>query len=75
MTTMSNEKDDENRLAAENSATAVQAMNPVQSQPAEKLVPKAVAQAAPLKQKVAIRDLKFYYGDSLALMSISLPLY
>jgi phosphate transport system ATP-binding protein len=28
-----------------------------------------------LKPKVSIRDLKFYYGDSLALKSVSLPLY
>jgi phosphate transport system ATP-binding protein len=28
-----------------------------------------------LKPKVLIRDLKFYYGDSLALKSVSLPLY
>jgi phosphate transport system ATP-binding protein len=28
-----------------------------------------------LKPKVSIRDLKFYYGDSLALKSICLPLY
>jgi phosphate transport system ATP-binding protein len=28
-----------------------------------------------LKPKVSIRDLKFYYGDSLALKGISLPLY
>ncbi len=28
-----------------------------------------------LNPKVAIRDLKFYYGDSLALKSISVPLY
>ena len=28
-----------------------------------------------LKQKVRVRDLKFYYGDSLALKSISVPLY
>jgi phosphate transport system ATP-binding protein len=28
-----------------------------------------------LKPKVSIRDLNFYYGDSLALKSISLPLY
>jgi phosphate transport system ATP-binding protein len=28
-----------------------------------------------LEPKVSIRDLKFYYGDSLALKSISLPLY
>jgi phosphate transport system ATP-binding protein len=27
-----------------------------------------------LEQKVSVRDLKFYYGDSLALKSISLPL-
>jgi phosphate transport system ATP-binding protein len=75
MTTMSNEPDDRNRQAAENSATAVQAMNPVQSQPPEKPVPQAAAQAAPLKQKVTVRDLDFYYGSSLALKSISLPLY
>jgi phosphate transport system ATP-binding protein len=75
MTTKSNEPDDGNRPAAENSATAVQAMHSVQGQSAEKPVSQVVAQAAPLKQKVAIRDLKFYYGDSLALKSISLPLY
>lgn len=28
-----------------------------------------------LKPKISIRDLKFYYGDSLALKSISVPLY
>jgi phosphate transport system ATP-binding protein len=28
-----------------------------------------------LKPKVSVRDLKFYYGDSLALKSISVPLY
>jgi phosphate transport system ATP-binding protein len=75
MTTMSNEKDDGNRPAAEISATAVQAMHPVQSQSAEKPVSQVVTQAAPLRQKIVIRDLKFYYGDSLALKSISLPLY
>jgi phosphate transport system ATP-binding protein len=53
----------------------VQAVNPVQSQPAEKPVSQAVAKAAPPKQKVIVRDLKFYYGESLALNNISLPLY
>ncbi|MGH6811249.1 MAG: phosphate ABC transporter ATP-binding protein PstB [Methylocella sp.] len=72
---MSNEPDDRNRQAAENSATAVQALNSVQRQPAEKPVPQSVAQATPLKQKVTVRDLDFYYGSSLALKSISLPLY
>jgi phosphate transport system ATP-binding protein len=75
MTTMSNEHDDTNKPAAENSATAVQAVNPIQSQPAERPVSQAVAKAAPLKQKVIVRDLKFYYGESLALNNISLPLY
>ena len=28
-----------------------------------------------LKPKISIRDLKFYYGDSLALKSVSVPLY
>ncbi|MGH6852812.1 MAG: ATP-binding cassette domain-containing protein, partial [Methylocella sp.] len=50
-------------------------MNPGQTQPAEKPVPQAVAEAAPLEQKVSIRDLKFYYGGSLALKSVSVPLY
>ncbi|HEX3493749.1 MAG TPA: phosphate ABC transporter ATP-binding protein PstB [Methylocella sp.] len=75
MTTKSNEHDDTNKPAAENSVTAVQAVNPVQSQPAETPVSQAVAKAAPLKQKVIVRDLKFYYGESLALNNISLPLY
>ncbi|PNG25592.1 phosphate ABC transporter ATP-binding protein PstB [Methylocella silvestris] len=30
---------------------------------------------ANLRQKVSIRDLNFYYGDNLALKSVSLPLY
>jgi phosphate transport system ATP-binding protein len=72
---MSNEPDDGNRQATENSAAAVQATNVLESQPVEKPLPQVVAQAAPLKQKVSIRDLKFYYGDSLALKNISLPLY
>jgi phosphate transport system ATP-binding protein len=76
MTTTSNEPDDGNRQASENSATAVQAMNSVQSQPVENPLPQAVAhQPALLKPKVSIRDLKFYYGDSLALKNISLFLY
>ncbi|MGH6823859.1 MAG: phosphate ABC transporter ATP-binding protein PstB, partial [Methylocella sp.] len=75
MTTTTNEPDDGNTQALENSATAVQALNPQQSQPVEKPLPPAVAQPAPLKPKVSIRGLKFYYGDSLALKSISLPLY
>ncbi len=75
MTTTSNEPDDGNRPAAENSAMAVQAVKPVLSQPPEKPVPRAVAQPAPLKPKVVIRDLKFYYGNSLALKSVSVPLY
>src|ERR1700686_2813888 len=28
-----------------------------------------------LPQKISVRNLKFYYGDSLALKSVSLPLY
>jgi phosphate transport system ATP-binding protein len=28
-----------------------------------------------LRQKIAVRDLKFYYGDNLALKGINLPLY
>ncbi|MGH6849008.1 MAG: phosphate ABC transporter ATP-binding protein PstB [Methylocella sp.] len=75
MTTTSDEPDDGNRPAAANSATAVWAINPVQIQPAENPVPQAVAEAAPLEQKVSIRDLKFYYGGSLALKNISVPLY
>ena len=75
MTTTSNQQDDANGHAAENPATAVQATDHVQSQSAEKPILQAVIQPAPLKQKVAVRDLNFYYGDSLALKSISLPLY
>jgi phosphate transport system ATP-binding protein len=69
------EEDDGNEHAAENSATGAQAVDLVQSQPAEKPVLQAVVQPAPLKQKVTVRDLKFYYGDSLALKGISVPLY
>jgi phosphate transport system ATP-binding protein len=69
------EEDDGNEHAAENSATGAQAVDLVQSQPAEKPVLQAVVQPAPLEQKVTVRDLKFYYGDSLALKGISVPLY
>ncbi|MGH6837685.1 MAG: phosphate ABC transporter ATP-binding protein PstB [Methylocella sp.] len=69
------EKDDGNEHAADNPATAVQAADDVRSQSAEKPILQAVIQPAPLKQKVAVRDLKFYYGDSLALKSISVPLF
>lgn len=31
--------------------------------------------ASTLEPKVSVRDLKFYYGDSLALKSVSVPLY
>lgn len=31
--------------------------------------------AAPMKERLSVRNLKFYYGDSLALKSINLPLY
>jgi phosphate transport system ATP-binding protein len=45
---------------------------------AAKPEPRAMASAkavANLPQKVTVRDLKFYYGNSLALKNISLPLY
>lgn len=31
--------------------------------------------AAPMQERLSVRNLKFYYGDSLALKSINLPLY
>ena len=37
--------------------------------------PAVAGKLSHLEQKVTIRDLKFYYGDSLALKNISLPLY
>jgi phosphate transport system ATP-binding protein len=37
--------------------------------------PSAKAAAANLPQKISVRDLRFYYGESLALKSIDLPLY
>jgi phosphate transport system ATP-binding protein len=35
----------------------------------------AALAGAPKTEKITVRDLRFYYGDSLALKSISLPLY
>ena len=35
----------------------------------------AALAGAPKVEKITVRDLRFYYGDSLALKSISLPLY
>ena len=40
-----------------------------------KLAPEAVVKPAPLKQKVVVRNLDFYYGASRALDSVSLPIY
>ena len=34
-----------------------------------------LANAAASPQKITVRDLRFYYGDALALKSVSLPLY
>jgi phosphate transport system ATP-binding protein len=48
--------------------------NLAQSRLAEEVEAAAGAKVSNLEQKVSIRDLKFYYGDSLALKSISLPL-
>ncbi|MGH6841323.1 MAG: ATP-binding cassette domain-containing protein, partial [Methylocella sp.] len=75
MTTANGQQEDANGHAAENPATAMQTADHVRSQSAGKQIPQAVTQPAPLKQKVAVRDLKFYYGDSLALKGISVPLY
>jgi phosphate transport system ATP-binding protein len=37
--------------------------------------PSAKAATANLPQKISVRNLRFYYGDSIALKSIDLPLY
>jgi phosphate transport system ATP-binding protein len=54
-------------------------MNDVQNLTQGRVAGEALTASAPtvsnFKPKVSIRDLKFYYGDSLALNSISLPLY
>jgi phosphate transport system ATP-binding protein len=49
--------------------------NLTQGQVAEEAGPAGAPTVSNLKPKVSIRDLKFYYGDSLALKSISVPLY
>ena len=48
--------------------------NLAQGQVAEKAGTVPGVEVSNLEQKVSVRDLKFYYGDSLALKSISLPL-
>ncbi len=54
-------------------------MNDVQNLTQERVAEEAGKAGAPsvsnLEPKVRVRDLKFYYGDSLALKSISVPLY
>ena len=52
-----------------------EAPNLTQGQVAEDAGPAGAPTVSNLKPKVSVRDLKFYYGDSLALKSISLPLY
>ena len=42
--------------------------------PSPVMVPEGAAAIANLKEKIAIRDLSFYYGDSLALKGINLSL-
>ena len=49
--------------------------NLAQGRVAEEAGTMAGVEVSNLEQKVSIRDLKFYYGDSLALKSISVPLY
>jgi phosphate transport system ATP-binding protein len=49
--------------------------NLVQSRVAEEAGTAGAPAGSNLKPKVRVRDLKFYYGDSLALKSISVPLY
>jgi len=49
--------------------------NLTQGGAAEEALTAGAPTVANLKQKVRVRDLNFYYGDSLALKSISLPLY
>jgi len=51
------------------------AQNLAQGRVAEEAGTAAGVEVSNLEQKVSIRDLKFYYGDSLALKSISVPLY
>ena len=46
-----------------------------QGRAAEEAWPAGAPTVSNLKPKISIRDLKFYYGDSLALKSISVPLY
>jgi len=54
-------------------------MNDVQNVTQSRVAEEAWTAGAPtvsnLKPKISIRDLKFYYGDSLALKSVSVPLY
>jgi len=54
-------------------------MNDVQNLTQGRVAEEAWTAGAPtvsnLKPKISIRDLKFYYGDSLALKSVSVPLY
>src|ERR1700688_1911332 len=45
-----------------------------QGRVAEEAGTMAGVEVSNLEQKVSVRDLKFYYGDSLALKSVSLPL-
>jgi phosphate transport system ATP-binding protein len=46
-----------------------------QSRAAEEAWTAGAPTVSNLKPKISVRDLKFYYGDSLALKSISVPLY
>jgi phosphate transport system ATP-binding protein len=48
--------------------------NLAQGRVAEEAGTMAGVKVSSLEQKVSVRDLKFYYGDTLALKSISLPL-
>jgi phosphate transport system ATP-binding protein len=49
--------------------------NLTQGQVAEEAGPAGAPTVSNLKPKVSVRDLKFYYGDSLALKNIGVPLY
>jgi ABC-type multidrug transport system fused ATPase/permease subunit len=58
------------------SPAASQATAPTENRDAAKDPAMTVTKHVPnLPQKVAIRDLNFFYGDSLALKNINMPLY
>jgi phosphate transport system ATP-binding protein len=75
MNTLSNTQDLGHDQAFEKPAAEPEAPDPGQSQVPETPAVEPVIKPAAFNHKISIRDLNFFYGDTLALKNVSVPLH